>query len=143
MLARREFSSGELSAALLQKGYSPEATSTAVELLKAERMLDDTRYAESLVRALTRRGQGATRVRQGLTRAGIDPEGAEAALASGPDFTALAEDVRRRKFGAAIPRDWAGKARQMRFLQYRGFSSAQISSALSGAAGEEDTDPGD
>jgi regulatory protein len=143
MLARREYSSGELSAALLRKGYTPEAASGALGLLQAERMLDDTRYAESLVRALTRRGQGATRIRQALAKAGIEPEGAEAALSSGPDFAALAEDVRRRKFGAAIPRDWAGKARQMRFLQYRGFSSSQISSALSGSVGDEEPGPED
>lgn len=141
MLARREYSSGDLSAALLRKGYSPEAVSSALGLLQAERMLDDSRYAESLIRTLTRRGQGAQRIRQALTRAGIQGEGAEAALATGPDFVALAEDVRRRKFGAAIPRDWPGKARQMRFLQYRGFSSEQISSALKGSGGEEE--PGD
>lgn len=143
MLARREYSSGGLSEALLRKGYTPDAVNGALGALGAERMLDDTRYAESLVRALTRRGQGAARIRQALTKAGIDAEGAEAALAAGPDLAALAEDVRRRKFGAAVPRDWAGKARQMRFLQYRGFTSEQISRALSGAGVDEQPGPED
>jgi regulatory protein len=143
MLARREYSSSDLSEALLRKGYTPDAVNGALGVLKAERMLEDARYAEGLVRALTRRGQGGARIRQALTKAGIDPEGAEAALSSGPDLAELAEDVRRRKFGVAIPRDWAGKARQMRFLQYRGFSSEQISRALSGAGMEEESGPED
>jgi SOS response regulatory protein OraA/RecX len=33
-------------------------------------------------------------------------------------------------FGAEPPSDYAQRARQARFLQYRGFSSAQIKAAL-------------
>jgi regulatory protein len=38
--------------------------------------------------------------------------------------------VREKRFGLAQPRDFRERSRQMRFLQQRGFSSEQISSAF-------------
>jgi regulatory protein len=38
--------------------------------------------------------------------------------------------VRAKRFGPGIPRDYAERARQARFLQYRGFDSAEIRAAL-------------
>jgi SOS response regulatory protein OraA/RecX len=36
-----------------------------------------------------------------------------------------------------VPKDWPGKARQMRFLQYRGFSKDHIASALGGSGADD------
>jgi regulatory protein len=47
------------------------------------------------------------------------------------DWGALARNVRLRKFGANVPDDFREKARQMRFLQYRGFEQDQIRAAIS------------
>ena len=112
---------------------------TVLELCE-ERLFDDVRYAEALVRMLTNRGQGPQRVRHALQEAGIPPESVAAALDTAPDWMLLAADVRRRKFGARIPKDWPGRARQMRFLQYRGFSKDHIASAL-GSTGADGPDP--
>ena len=79
---------------------------------------------------LTGRGQGPQRVRHALNEAGLPPETVATALDTAPDWKLLAADVRRRKFGAHVPKDWPGRARQMRFLQYRGFSKDHIDSAL-------------
>jgi regulatory protein len=38
--------------------------------------------------------------------------------------------VRRRKFGSSPPQSLAERAKQARFLQYRGFTSDQIRAAL-------------
>ncbi|HVJ29103.1 MAG TPA: RecX family transcriptional regulator [Gammaproteobacteria bacterium] len=38
--------------------------------------------------------------------------------------------MRAKRFGPELPRDYAERARQARFLQYRGFDSAQIRAAL-------------
>ncbi len=46
------------------------------------------------------------------------------------DWSALALEVRRKKFGEIEPVDLKDKARQMRFLQYRGFESDQVRAAL-------------
>jgi regulatory protein len=134
LVARREHSTGEATAALVRKGYEAAAVAAVVAELRDERLLDDNRYAESLVRMLTGRGQGPQRVRHALNEAGLSPEAVAAALDTAPDWMLLAADVRRRKFGARIPKDWPGRARQMRFLQYRGFSKDHIASALGSGA---------
>jgi regulatory protein len=109
---------------------------TTIAELQQERLLDDTRYAESLVRMLTGRGQGPQRVRHALNEAGISTDLTASALDTAPDWSQLAAEVRRRKFGARIPKDWPERARQMRFLQYRGFSKDHIASAL-GSSGAD------
>jgi regulatory protein len=42
------------------------------------------------------------------------------------DWVQAAELVRRKRFGALAPGDARSRARQMRFLQSRGFSGAQV-----------------
>src|SRR5690606_12946791 len=96
-----------------------------------ERLQDDARFAESLVSARIRQGKGPVRIRLELAERGIDPALAEQALAEcGEDWLALARRVRERRFGAELPADFPGKARQMRFLQYRGFEPDQIAAAM-------------
>jgi regulatory protein len=140
LLARREYASGELGAALLRKGYAQDQVAEVTAALREERLLDDTRYAESLVRQLVTRGQGPSRIRQELLQAGIPAGQADAAVATGPDWSALAREVRIRKFGTTVPRDWPERARQMRFLQYRGFSNDHIGSCLGDGPGVPDSD---
>jgi regulatory protein len=140
LLGRREYASGELAAALTSKGYDQEVVAAVLAELAAERLVDDTRYAEGLVRQLANRGQGPSRIRQALQQAGISPDLASAALEGGPDWRVLAGEVRARKFGATSPRDWPARARQMRFLQYRGFSNDHIGSCLGDSAGVPDSD---
>lgn len=103
---------------------------TAVEELVSGRILDDSRYADNYVAYHSERGQGPLRIAADLRALGLPPERIEAALASGPDWAARAREVRIRRFGLEPPADWAGKGRQARFLQYRGFSSDHIRSAL-------------
>ena len=130
---------------MMQGGYNIE---TLVELLDdsalaelaGERLLDDERYAGALVRQLASRGQGPSRIRQQLTEAGICAEQASRALDEGPDWHALAREGRLRKFGAEPPADWPSRARQMRFLQYRGFSNDHIGTCLDDAPGVPDSD---
>jgi regulatory protein len=139
MLGRREYASGELTTALTRKGYAAAVAAEVVAQMGEERLVDDSRYADSLVRMLTGRGQGPARIRQELREAGISEERISTVLDSGPDWSVLAGEVRQRKFGAAAPLDWPERARQMRFLQYRGFSKDHIASAL-GSSGSADDD---
>lgn len=46
------------------------------------------------------------------------------------DWDSLVRDVRSRKFGEAQPKEYKEKARQMRFLEYRGFTGEQIRIAV-------------
>jgi regulatory protein len=61
-----------------------------------------------------------------------------------PDWIVQLRKARQKKFGAALPGNYADRQRQARFLGYRGFTSAQIRSALGfdidlDAADTEDT----
>ncbi len=129
LLARRDWLTGELSARLLSMGCEPQATAAVLADLAGERLLDDARYAERYVASRADRGQGPVRIAAELASLGAPRELIEAALASGPDWREVARAVRRRKFGSSPPGSWAEKARQARFLQYRGFSADHIRSA--------------
>jgi regulatory protein len=140
LLGRREYARGELAAVLQRKGYAQPAIAEALSELAGEGLLDDARYAESLVRQLMGRGQGPSRIQQALHQAGISTDLISVALAGEWDWHALATEIRRRRFGSEPPTSWPEKARQMRFLQYRGFSKDHIASAL-GSSGAHDDDP--
>ena len=140
LLGRREYARGELAAALQRKGFEPATLAEVLSELAGEGLLDDNRYAESLVRQLAGKGQGPARVRQALLEAGIAAELIAAVLDAGPDWQQLAAEARQRKFGAAKPKGWPERARQMRFLQYRGFSTDHIRSALGSSGADEPPD---
>jgi regulatory protein len=129
-LARRDFASGELAARLQEDGYPAEAVAAVIADLTADRILDDARFATQYVAYHADRGQGPRRIAMDLSARGVAPLHIEAALAAGKDWAALAREVRTRRFGLTPPATWAEKAKQGRFLQYRGFSSDHIRSAL-------------
>jgi regulatory protein len=129
LLARRDWLTSELSAKLQAAGYAPEAAGGVVADLVRERLLDDGRYAERYVASRAERGQGPVRIAADLASLGAPRELIEVALESGPDWPAVAKAARRRKFGGVPPDFWAERARQARFLQYRGFSSDHIRAA--------------
>ncbi len=137
LLARRDWLTVELSAKLQAAGCDGDATAGVIAELTQERLLNDAGYAERYVASRAERGQGPLRIAADLGSLGAPRELIEAAVASGPDWRALAGAVRARKFGAAPPDSWAEKARQARFLQYRGFSSDHIR-AVTGADLEPD-----
>src|SRR5579863_667982 len=129
LLARRDFAHRELHEKLTSRGFDADAITAVLAELAAERLLDDERYAQNYVSFHARRGQGPVRIAADLRRHGLPAESIEAALGSGPDWHALARSARVARFGPKPPGSWAEKARQARFLQYRGFSSDHIRTA--------------
>ena len=78
-----------------------------------------------------RKGQGPVRIRMELKKRGVNSDTIRLHLDdAGLDWNGLARDVRQRKFGSAMPAEYKQKARQMRFLEYRGFGSEHIRAAL-------------
>jgi regulatory protein len=130
LLAGRDFASAELRTKLEAQGYEAEAVATAVSELVAARLLNDQRYAENYVHHHAERGQGPLRIAQQLKGLGLPQALIDSALAAGPDWRARAREARIRRFGLEEPGPWPEKARQGRFLQYRGFSSDHIRAAL-------------
>ena len=129
-LARREHSRLELERKLGGRGYSEDVIATTLDRLEETGLLDADRFCESFVRSRISKGQGPARIERELSERGIDAERAGIALQRSEDWVALAREVRRRRFGDEVPKEYKERARQSRFLQYRGFSSEQIRAAL-------------
>jgi regulatory protein len=140
LLARRDFSSGELSRRLAERGYAEIAIGPVVEELLATNKLNDERYSQNFVAYRARRGHGPARIRSQLKTSGLGRSLIDEAVKGdeAPDFLALARTVRSRKFGPEIPVDRKEQARQARFLQYRGFSTDHIRAVLDGAPDDSD-----
>jgi len=137
LLARREHGTEELKRKLTAKGHDPDTVKRVLEKLGAKQLVSDDRFVSSFVHHHARRGQGPVRIRAELRQQGIAAEAIDEALRSSElDWVETATQVRRRKFGTQAPRSAAERAKQARFLQYRGFTADQIRAALAG--GEED-----
>ncbi len=126
LLGRREFSRQELEARLRDHvdAEQPHELGALLNDLAARGWLSDARYAEAVVRKRT--GQYARRsIAQELKRAGVNEQVSAAALSqhfgSDPDEEfAAALALCQRKF-RKTPIEDKEKARQIRFLQSRGY----------------------
>jgi regulatory protein len=144
LLARRDYSSRELTRKLEDRGYLEIAVGPVVEDLLASNKLNDERYGNNVVAYRSRRGQGPARIRSELMRSGLSRDAIDEAVKGddAPDFIERARAVRARKFGPDLPKDWKERSKQARFLQYRGFSTDHIRAVLEGDLpdGEPDSD---
>ncbi len=130
-LARREYGRLELQAKLKNAGFDTEIARVAVDQLAAENLQCDRRFIEGFLQSRINKGKGPVRVRIELEDRRVE-SGLVAEILSqcDEDWIAMARQVRAKKFGPELPPDFREKARQMRFLQQRGFESGQIQSAV-------------
>jgi regulatory protein len=120
LLARREHSRAELERKLSHIAHEGDDVGTVIEELAQRGWLSDARYAEQTVRAKARRF-GPVKVAHDLRAKGVADEAIAAAFrVAGEDGTADIERVWRTRF-SAIPNNDRERARQVRFLQGRGF----------------------
>jgi len=130
-LARREHGRAELLKKLTKFGFATEIADDAVTQLIDDGLQSDTRFAEAFIRSRISQGKGPAKIRAELREHGLNDSVIDNGLEDAEqDWFALAIDVRLRKFGAEQPVDFKEKARQMRFLQSRGFDTDQIQSAV-------------
>ena len=148
LLSRREHSTEELKRKLAAKGYAEASIETVLDKLGKKNWVSDERFTTNYVHHHARRGQGPVRIRAELRQQGItDSQIRQEVGAAARDWNGLAAEVRRRKFGAALPKTQGERAKQARFLQYRGFNSDQIRAALKfdpdvDDEPDKDSDPG-
>lgn len=134
MLARREHSAWELQRKLVAKGYALPLIEAVVEDLRGKNLQDDRRFAESYIRSRVERGFGPCRITSELKMRGVSDALIAACLKEEiEDWICRAAEARRKRFGPAFPGSLKERARQVRFLQYRGFTHEQVSGVLSGA----------
>lgn len=140
--AYREHGAKELEAKLARKGYDSLTTAQVIEDLRESGLVSDRRFAEAYVRGHAARGHGPIRIRYDLKELGVPSELIATALESEEfDWAGRAAEIRRRKFGESAPKAFTERAKQMRFLQYRGFSSHQIRAAFGSTIDEDVLDP--
>ncbi|UCP09472.1 recombination regulator RecX [Pseudomonas sp. MM213] len=133
LLARREHGRVELTRKLRQRGALPEMIDTALDRLTEEGLLSESRYLESFVSYRSRSGYGPLRIREELSQRGLQRNDIELALReSGINWQEQLEDTWRRKFAGHLPIDARERAKQGRFLSYRGYSMEMISRLFSG-----------
>lgn len=132
-LARREHSRFELTRKLEAAGFGLEAIRPTLDAFEEKGWLSDRRFAESWI-ADHRARHGRIRLAYDLRQRGVNETLIEAALDANPDGELeRARQVWEKKFGAP-PRDAAEKAKQMRFLQGRGFTPEIIRRAMGRSA---------
>ena len=135
LLARRGYARAELEQKLVAKGWGSIEVRTALDDLTVRGYLSDARYAEQIA---VRRGGSYSRRRIGeeLKARGVARSDIETALAGAEiDDDAALKALWQRRFGRG-PEDEREKARQVRFLQARGFALSAILRFLRGAGAQ-------
>ncbi|MFL9924365.1 recombination regulator RecX [Herbaspirillum lusitanum] len=127
-LSSREHSRLELARKLSAYAQDDDDIEALLDWLEQSRFLSQERFSESLIHRRSARF-GNHRIISELQSHGIDSDSmAELKLGLNADELQRAIEVLRRKFKAA-PEDAESRAKQMRFLQQRGFSQRSISQA--------------
>jgi regulatory protein len=130
-LARREHSSSELRLKLVKVGFESTDIDDVLKKLSENNLQSDSRFAENYLRYRSNRGYGFHRIRQELKEKGVSTDIISEALEQAEiDWFTLAIEVRCKRFGENIPDDYKDRAKQQRFLQYRGFSHEQINESF-------------
>ena len=132
LLARREHSRAELARKLAIHAEDPAEVGRVLDDFERRGWLSERRVVEQLVHARRSR-YGARRIERDLREKGVSGEAVAAALAGlKPGELEAAREVWVRKFGGKQPRGPADRARQVRFLQGRGFELEVILKVLKG-----------
>lgn len=132
LLARREHSRAELTRKLGAAGFAQEEMGALLDEFEAKNWLSDRRFAESYVADHCARA-GSIKLTYDLRQRGVPDAIIEAVLSDSRDSELdRAREVWSKKFGTPAV-DAAEKAKQMRFLQSRGFTSETIKRTLNGS----------
>ncbi|WP_367105637.1 regulatory protein RecX [uncultured Psychrobacter sp.] len=151
-LSRREYGKAELKQKLIDKEQDPDKIDALLDEFSDKGYQSDYRTTLMLIRENIRKGRGRERIKQEFYKkkiampSNIDElidmannesdefsefvAGDENSLVDGVDWLRLAVEARTKKYGDSIPTEPKEKARQLRFLQYRGFKSDICFAAL-------------
>ena len=128
-LSMREHSAKELYTKLAKKFEQTDWINESIEKLKNDGLQSDKRFAEAFVSMRLRQGKGALIIRLELKEKGVSDALISQYLVhpeQETDWNALALKAYRKKFGYSAIGDLKDKAKRVRFLTARGFSSANI-----------------
>ena len=128
-LSLREHSTRELQIKLSKKYESAELVASVIQRLQDDGLQSDERFTEAFVNMRLRQGKGALVIRMELKEKGISSNLIDKYIASKEeqvDWNQLALKAYEKKFGKRPASDLKEKAKRIRFLTARGFSSDNI-----------------
>lgn len=127
LLARREPTGKELRRKLEGRGVERALIVQVLDELRSEGLQSDGRFAENYVRARAEKGCGPLRIAQEIKARGIEASMVEEQVrVNAPEEDSRIVALRSKRFGKRPATDTAERLHQYRFLQYRGFTAAQI-----------------
>jgi len=133
LLARREHSRKELFEKLKKRDFIKADIDEALEMLIERDLQSDHRFAQSYLQGRKNKGYGPVRIHQELREKGIDDTLINELLNFRDEtWCILANAVRQKKFGNQKFTIFKERAKQMKFLQYRGFTQEQINYGVKG-----------
>lgn len=131
LLARREHSVKELRNKLLIANFDSNDIEDVIAKLTEANLQSDERFAENYLRYRSQRGFGYQRIRQELKERGVDVDIINDVHNKAEiDWFTLAALARCKRFGEHNPDTYQDRAKQQRFLQYRGFTHEQITESF-------------
>jgi regulatory protein len=133
LLARRDHSQSELKNKLTAKRYPANLIDAVINDLHQAGLINEQRYTENFIRFRRNKGFGPERIALELHAKGIAEETiAEHLQITDNAWLVEARRVWQKHFKGIMPTQLNDRAKQIRFLQYRGFSREHIHKVLRG-----------
>lgn len=127
LLARREHGYQELFQKLRKSPFNESDIRIVLDKLEHEGLLSNSRFIQNYILARANKGFGPIKIRAELLERGIHSQDIEEHLNIADNaWQEKAAEARQKRFKEAIPRDFKSRAREMRFLHYRGFTTDHI-----------------
>ncbi|WOE40172.1 regulatory protein RecX [Acinetobacter chinensis] len=136
VLTRREYSKADLIEKLAMYAQNRDEVIELVNELARENYQSDLRVAEMMLRSQVRKGKGPNRIKLALRSKSLDRTLIQDDL-NEIDWYEQAYQLKIKKYGVNVEKDQKLKAKQIRFLQYRGFEMDVIMKAISRKEDEE------
>ena len=138
LLARREHSRQELRFKLAQRDFPAELVEEVLLHCEQQNYLNHQRFCEMFIRTRYNQGYGKLRIVNELRQKGIKGEEMTPAFAEVEhefevDWFESALGCYLKRFGAGAFAPGKERAKRMRYMQYRGFTTDQIQYALEAA----------
>ena len=131
LLARREHSQVELRKKLCRAEFEIDEIDVVIQKLAQIDLQCDLRFAENYLHYRSQRGFGSQKIKFELNERGVDKQTINAVFEQEDiDWFFLAVMARNKRFGQKAPDDLKDRAKQQRFLQYRGFTHEQINESF-------------
>lgn len=129
LLCKREYSKAELRTKLNQYAEDNNEVEQLIEELSQYQYQSDQRVAEQVLSSQIRKGKGPRRIYQTLQQKEVDQDYIQEQVQE-TDWLEHAYRLKVKKYGTQVEKDPKLQAKQIRFLQYRGYDMDVILKAV-------------